>query len=488
MKKIISFLTVLVVLLLTCSSVFATNININTEQEGNNTNTNGTIESSKSILELVDKSVCEINLKDMGNFKKELVEFDSHKKELTIKLTVTNTMKKEELTNPVEVYFVLDNSESMTETYQNKEKMEYVKETAKTFTDGLFNAFTNIKVGIVGFSSVDPVANQSASLGTIDDAKLLLSLSDSKENVKTAIDSYAENHGPYTNIEAGLELAQTNFSKDANTQKYIILISDGIPNLSLDTENTLTYSGANAANTKNKLIELDQTANYHLYSILMSSNESGTENPNAPTIEDGSRHMTYGELAEEIFGTVENPTAGKFYYDDYENLSDILNNDILNNITKVKDNSLKNIVIKDYFPQEIVDNFNFEYVEEPNIGTVTDKISSEDNSITWTIDVLEEEQVATLSYKLSLKEKYDEAIVDKILPTNEKVDITFETEDGKESSSSDVSPKIRLTYDDTVYDKDIPQTGNYITFYIVIAVTALVIFAGIKIHAYNKLK
>ena len=117
MKKIISFLTVLVVLLLTCSSVFATNININTEQEGNNTNTNGTIESSKSILELVDKSVCEINLKDMGNFKKELVEFDSHKKELTIKLTVTNTMKKEELTNPVEVYFVLDNSESMTETY-----------------------------------------------------------------------------------------------------------------------------------------------------------------------------------------------------------------------------------------------------------------------------------------------------------------------------------------------------------------------------------
>ena len=136
MKKIISFLTVLVVLLLTCSSVFATNININTEQEGNNTNTNGTIESSKSILELVDKSVCEINLKDMGNFKKELVEFDSHKKELTIKLTVTNTMKKEELTNPVEVYFVLDNSESMTETYQNKEKMEYVKETAKTFTDG----------------------------------------------------------------------------------------------------------------------------------------------------------------------------------------------------------------------------------------------------------------------------------------------------------------------------------------------------------------
>ena len=198
--------------------------------------------------------------------------------------------------------------------------------------------------------------------------------------------------------------------------------------------------------------------------------------------------MTYGELAEEIFGTVQNPTAGKFYYDDYENLSDILNNDILNSMITVKDNSLKNIVIKDYFPQEIVDNFNFEYVEEPNIGTVTEEISSEDNSITWTIDVLEEEQVATLSYKLSLKDKYNEAIVDKILPTNEKVDITFETEEGKGSSSSDVSPTIRLSYDDTTYDKNIPQTGNYITFYIVTAVIILGIFAGIKLHSYNKLK
>ena len=90
--------------------------------------------------------------------------------------------------------------------------------------------------------------------------------------------------------------------------------------------------------------------------------------------------------------------------------------------------------------------------------------------------------------KLSLKDKYNEAIVDKILPTNEKVDITFETEEGKGSSSSDVSPTIRLSYDDTTYDKNIPQTGNYITFYIVTAVIILGIFAGIKLHSYNKLK
>ncbi|MFQ8987259.1 MAG: hypothetical protein ACLR6T_00965 [Intestinibacter sp.] len=166
----------------------------------------------------------------------------------------------------------------------------------------------------------------------------------------------------------------------------------------------------------------------------------------------------------------------------------ILNNDILNSIITVKDNALKNLVIKDYFPQDIVDNFDFEYVQEPNIGTVTEEINSGDNSITWTIDTLEAGQVATLSYKLSVKEEVDEDILNQILPTNEKVDITFETPDGEGSSSSEESPTVRLTYDDTTYGKDIPQTGNYITFYVVTAIAILGIFAGIKLHAYNKLK
>ena len=136
MKKLISFLTIFVVLLLTCTSVLATNININTEQENNNnsnTTNNGTVESSKTVFQLVDKTVCEINLDDKGNFRKELTNFDAEKKELTITLTVANTMEEEQITNPIEIYFVLDSSESMVDYYQDKEKAEYVKETANEF-------------------------------------------------------------------------------------------------------------------------------------------------------------------------------------------------------------------------------------------------------------------------------------------------------------------------------------------------------------------
>ena len=197
----------------------------------------------------------------------------------------------------------------------------------------------------------------------------------------------------------------------------------------------------------------------------MGSDDSKLENPEAPIVESTGKHLTYGELAEEVFGTVTSPTAGKFYYIDYEDLFSTINNDIYQNITVTKDNSLKNIVIKDYFPREILENFNFEYVKSPNIGKVSADVDSSDNSITWEIELLKEGEVATLSYKLTLKDEYNEEIVKKILPTNEKVDIDFETRDGKDKESSDVSPKIRLLVeevpDNTISDKPIPQTGIY---------------------------
>lgn len=123
------------------------------------------------------------------------------------------------------------------------------------------------------------------------------------------------------------------------------------------------------------------------------------------------------------------------------------------------------MLIKDYFPREILENFNFEYVKSPNIGKVSADVDPSDNSITWEIELLKEGEVATLSYKLTLKDEYNEEIVKKILPTNEKVDIDFETRDGKDKESSDVSPKIRLLVeevpDNTISDKPIPQTGIY---------------------------
>ena len=463
-KKILSIFCVFTFLFSLCSSSFA-----------------ATVSASKTTMSVVDKSICEINLKDKGKFTKELTEFDANKKEATITLTLKNIMEQENLTKPIEMFLVLDNSHSMTSTYEGKEKRQYVAETATSFVNALFDHYENAKIGIVSFSSV----NLGSTLGTENDAKLLLSLSDSKDTVQNTITNYTTTEGPYTNIEAGLAIAEKNFTNNTDSQKYIVLISDGVPNLCLDTNTTLTYSGVIATNTKNKLVEL-KNKGYNIFPVLMGLSESNVQNPSAPTIADGSRNMTYRELAEEIFGTTSAPTAGNFYYIDYTNLSKTVNTDIFNKITYSKDNTLKNIVIKDYFPREILENFNFEYVKSPNIGKVSAEVDISDNSITWEIELLKEGEVATLSYKLTLKDEYNEEIVDKILPTNTKVDIAFKTVDGKGNSNSDVSPKVKLVVDKTISKAPIPQTGVYNVLFIILAST-LIVFAVINFRRFKQL-
>ena len=464
-KKILSIFCIFTFLFSLCSSSFA-----------------ATVSASKTTMSVVDKSICEIKLKDMGDFTKELTEFDANKKEVTITLTLKNIMEKENITKPIEMFLILDNSHSMTSTYEGKEKRQYVAETASAFVNALFDHYENAKIGIVSFSSVD----SGTTLGTENDAKLLLNLSNSKDAVQSTITNYTTTEGPFTNIEAGLTIAEKNFTSSADSQKYIVLISDGVPNLCLDTNTTLTYSGIIASNTKKKLVDLKDKG-YNIFSVLMGLAESNTPNPSAPTIADGSRNMTYRELAEEIFGTSSSPSASEFYYIDYTNLSKTVNTDIFNKITYSKDNTLKNIVVKDYFPKEILENFNFEYVKSPNIGKVSAEVDSSDNSITWEIELLKEGEIATLSYKLTLKDEYNEEIVAKVLPTNTKVDIDFETVDGKGNSNSDVSPKVKLVInevkdpDKTIAKDPIPQTGVYNVLFIVFAST-LIVFTAIIVR------
>ena len=476
-NKILNSLLIFILLFFICSSSFA-----------------ATVSSSKTTMSVVDKSICEIKLKDLGDFKKELTRFDSTKKEVELTLTLQNTAKNEIVTKPVEVFLVLDNSNSMALDFQGKTKKQYVIETATSFVDSIFNYFDNPKIGIVSFSSIDTTITNSGSLGTESDAKELLELSNSRDIIKNTINSYVDNNGPYTNIEAGLSLAEKGFSDSTDSAKYVVLISDGVPNLCLNTQTTLEYSRTIADSTKNKLVQMGNKG-YKIYSVLMGLNDSLTPltGSNPLMIADGSRVMNYREYAQEIFGTSTNPTTGNFYYIDYTNLSDIVNIEIYDDITSYKDNSLKNIVIKDYFPREILENFNFEYVKSPNIGKVSTEVDSSDNSITWEIELLKEGEIATLSYKLTLKDEYNEEVINKIIPTNSKVDIDFETVDGKGNSNSDVSPKVKLvvetvkTPDNTVSKDPIPQTGIYNVLFVIL-ISIAVVFVIIKIKRLSELK
>lgn len=146
--------------------------------------------------------------------------------------------------------------------------------------------------------------------------------------------------------------------------------------------------------------------------------------------------------------------------------------------------TLKDIKIIDYFPAEIINNFDFAYVSEANIGTISATVDKSNNSITWTIPELASGETATVQYKLKLKENFDSSIVNKILNTNQKVDITYKDYDNKEQTkTSDISPKLKLTEPPTT----LPKAG--ITTFIVtgsIVAISILIFSTAKLLIINR--
>ena len=185
------------------------------------------------------------------------------------------------------------------------------------------------------------------------------------------------------------------------------------------------------------------------------------------------------DYVEKVFGTTSNPTAGKFYYITDNEIEQTITNNIYNDLLP-QSQSITNIKINDFFPQEIVDNFDFAYVSNPTKGTISQSIDG-DNKIVWELDELASGETATVQYTLTLKDNYDSSIVNKILDTNEKVDVNYKDFDGTDKTkTSEDTPKVRITVplkgeDKTTAPTIIPKTGKIALISIAII---LIVLAG----------
>ena len=430
-----------------------------------------TTNSEKAKLEIVENNICTIKINDFSTFEKKIVDYDLDKKELTIGLSIKNEGELISST-PFEVVFVIDNSLSMiqNEVTTDTTRLKAVTDSAKKLTEKLFEN-ENMKIAVVSFSTGD-------NEGTISDAKLRTELTSNKATILSSIDEIATDNaqGPRTNIDAGLQVAKTCFSEEENN-KYIVLLTDGVPNTAVGGP-TFTYSSDTAIKTKATLESLDAEG-INIISAMIGLNENVVE---------PSTDLTYKYLSEEIFGTSTNPTVGKFYYIQDEDIETSICETIYSNIVDTTINTLTNISIYDYFPQEIVDNFSFEYVTSPNIGNVSTTIDLENNYIIWTIDKLEPQTSGFLSYKLTLKDNIDSSIINLVLDTNKKVDIIaneIKTDDGSNVLTSAITPKVRVTIseDTTIANTTIPQTGDT-NFSMLVTAIILITCIAISIRFY----
>lgn len=421
-------------------------------------------------MEVVEEPVCTIQFSDNSYFEKKLIEKNLNNKEITIQLQVTNN---EASTKPTgELMLVLDNSESMnTHIVEDDEttptRKEIIFESAKTLISNILKDNDDLKVGLVSFSSnVD-----SSKEATLEDANLEVNLTNDISSLKTSIDNI-EATGPRTDLDAGITLASNQFTDD-DSNKYIIVLTDGVPNISLGHNNP--YYSDDVINTTKATLQNLASQNIQITTMLTGISDesyvpSGIE-------------KSYGEIIAEIFGTEENPTVGNFYYVTDAQVEETITEDIYNSLLPIS-KSYTDIIVKDYFPQEIIDNFEFAYVSGANIGEISEKVDSSDNSITWTIPELKNGETATVQYTLKLKENFSSSIVDKLLDTNEKVDISYKDFDGNQKDdSSDTTPVIRLSEPPA----ELPKAGitTILTSLGILAII-LLIYSLIKLKFYKQ--
>ncbi|MGN1327425.1 MAG: VWA domain-containing protein [Clostridia bacterium] len=461
-KKIKCFCTlILIAIMLISTTVFAANEDV--------------------TLEKVKDDICKIELGGDGEVTRKLVSVSNEKKEIIIQVDAINLKSQEEEIEPSEIFLVIDNSKSMTEnTLANgKTRKETVFEAAKTLATQILEAQPDTKIGVVSFSTNLDATKE----GTIDDAQLVTEPTSEILEITTAIDSI-EATGARTDIDAGLQVAKNNFSTDVGEglNQYLILLTDGVPNTAVGGP-TMTYSGEVTTKTK---ATLQSILDKNIDIVTVMTGVDSTYMPDADgMLSPDAAGKTYQDLAEEIFGTQGEPNYGVFYYVTDENVETTITEKVFDDIIKIVENSIKDITVIDYLPDNIVANYDFSIYEQPNIGEVSQNINLADNSLTWTIGKLEAGVTATFKYKLTLKEKFDEKILNVETPTNTKLDVTYTgTDDTEKSLTSDIVPSVKLTKDVTIAPEPIPQTGDS-SFILVAGIVVLIAVAAICVKKFG---
>ena len=459
MKKKIA-LTIFLIIMMMTTSVFAT------------------AKSADVKMEVVEDNVCTIKLNEKANLEKKLVEYDLDKHQVTLQLKVNNAAEAKIPSG--EMMLVIDSSNSMEQKVDdNTTRKELVLNSANKLVESLLKANpTTLKIGVVTFStSSQKDENGNLIIGTEADAQKVCDFTNNVQTLKSKI-SAIEGTGQYTNLDSGLKLAKSQYTSEDNN-KYMIVLTDGLPNIAIGYNDLTSYKGLTDVITATKAT-LKSLDNVDVMTML-----TGIDTEDATFRMEGENKYTYGQVIQEVFGTESKQTVGKFYKINDNQIEKTITETIYRELLPVE-NALTDIVVKDYFPEYIVNNFEMTYVEGIDTSNVSAKIDTETNSITWNLAKLGANQSAMIQYRLTLKDEFDEKIIGEILNTNDSVEVTYKDFDGSsKTEKSDVTPKIKLTkievpVDNTVAPEPIPKAGSPMVIVGMILVVAVAMFFGYK--------
>ena len=418
----------------------------------------------KPKLEIV-KQASDVKSLDnnQGNLSEKIISSNLENGEVTIELKLenkkANTTENTEKYENTEIYIMIPEVSS---EESRKKYLDYVE----SLSTKIFNKSNKVKIGIIGITgTTDGKVN-----GDNSNAEIIIGPTNNLLQIKNSLNEInPDNNNYYINLQAAIRLASENYSNNVN--KILVSLYDGVPviangypaTVNFQSQSTVLQTLNQRYNSMSTEIanEILKLKNSNIKFVLLRPNDTSynityyrTDNNEKIVDFDGSPYV------QKIYGTKDNPTYGIMYEYTEENLDTVVNESIYNAVINLLDLPMNNIELQTYFTEDIMNNFDYSFVSK-SIGTVS---NIKDNKIVWSIDKLDTNGVATLQYKLKVKNITDETLLNKIFKTNERVDISYNI-DKTYTDSLTSSPQVRFVVEETNKSEeniptDVPSNSN----------------------------
>ena len=250
LKKIVYILCLLVVTVYPFLSVYGDSLVLNGYKQvanigGENWEGKDSGKTKNDSSVIISKTISETNYKS-GNSNLENY-FD-------ITLRVQTRTKAEE--PDVAVVIVMDISNTMSYVFKNTEvtRISAAQEAAEKFITDFANRSSSNKdikrqIGFVAFNTdAKEIFALQPCMDTTTATNLINDMNNKTNDIMNAT-NYGKSHSRFTNIEAGLKMANDMLSKSNASSKHIIFLSDGFPTTYISSG----YSGYDPYDTTGKI-------------------------------------------------------------------------------------------------------------------------------------------------------------------------------------------------------------------------------------------
>ena len=250
LKKIVYILCLLVVTVYPFLSVYGDSLVLNGYKQvvnigGENWEGKDSGKAKNDSSVIISKTISETN------YKSGISNLENY---FDITLRVQTRTKAEE--PDVAVVIVMDVSNTMSYVFKNTEvtRISAAQEAAEKFITDFANRSSSNKdikrqIGFVAFNTdAKEIFKLQPCMDTTTATNLINDMNTKTNNIMNAT-NYGSSHSRFTNIEAGLKMANDMLSKSNASSKHIIFLSDGFPTTYISSG----YSGYDPYDTTGKI-------------------------------------------------------------------------------------------------------------------------------------------------------------------------------------------------------------------------------------------